>query len=262
MVDNNNWLGRSQWPDPVFDGLFNEFRIYDHALTPGEVGADFIVGPDAVGGQVMGLEVNKTTGNVQIKNLTNTPLQLDFYRISSAASALSLAGWNSLDDQNISAVDGADAGTVAGDSPGEGWDQAGGSNSSQLVELFLGETGSLLAANQSLNLGAAFNTSVFGVGNDGDVQMSFGLVGGLQLNGMVTYVTGGGAPGDFDANGQVDGNDFIFWQKNNLGAAALMTWRQNYGNAVAAAGAIPEPATLGLWSAAAGCLLIRRRRTA
>ncbi len=29
VEDVNNWLGRSQWADPLFDGLYNEFRIYD-----------------------------------------------------------------------------------------------------------------------------------------------------------------------------------------------------------------------------------------
>ena len=46
MVDNNNWLGRSQWNDPVFDGSYNEFRIYDHALSATQVSASFTSGAD------------------------------------------------------------------------------------------------------------------------------------------------------------------------------------------------------------------------
>jgi hypothetical protein len=50
--DNNNWLGRSQWNDPVFVGSFNEFRIYDTALTAEDVEASFAAGPDApLGGE-------------------------------------------------------------------------------------------------------------------------------------------------------------------------------------------------------------------
>jgi hypothetical protein len=45
LADEDNWLGRSQWPDPVFDGLYNEFNIYDHALSPTEVAANFAGGP-------------------------------------------------------------------------------------------------------------------------------------------------------------------------------------------------------------------------
>jgi hypothetical protein len=44
--DNNNWLGRSQWPDPIFDGSYNEFRIYDHAFTPGQARISFANGPN------------------------------------------------------------------------------------------------------------------------------------------------------------------------------------------------------------------------
>jgi hypothetical protein len=44
--DNNNWLGRSQWPDPVFDGSYNEFRIYDTAFTPGMARISFQNGPN------------------------------------------------------------------------------------------------------------------------------------------------------------------------------------------------------------------------
>ncbi len=43
--DVNNWLGRSQWGDPMFMGTYNEFRIYDTALTPQEVGASYLSGP-------------------------------------------------------------------------------------------------------------------------------------------------------------------------------------------------------------------------
>ncbi|MBA4107903.1 MAG: hypothetical protein C0485_19395 [Pirellula sp.] len=48
MTDNNNWLGRSQWPDSLFDGWYDEVRIYDHALSANEVTANFRGGPDAV----------------------------------------------------------------------------------------------------------------------------------------------------------------------------------------------------------------------
>lgn len=45
----NNWLGRSQFsPDPYFSGAFNEFRIWDGALTALEVVASGRSGPDTV----------------------------------------------------------------------------------------------------------------------------------------------------------------------------------------------------------------------
>jgi hypothetical protein len=46
--DINNWLGRSNWPDPFFAGQFNEFRIYDGALLDAEVAASFAAGPETL----------------------------------------------------------------------------------------------------------------------------------------------------------------------------------------------------------------------
>lgn len=50
-------------------------------------------------------------------------------------------------------------------------------------------------------------------------------------------------PGDFDANGIVDGNDFLLWQRDN-GVGSLDDWKTNFGSfATAAVGAVPEPTT-------------------
>jgi hypothetical protein len=50
MVDDvNDWLGRSNWtPDQNLQGDYDEFRVYNHVLTPAEVINDFVAGPDAV----------------------------------------------------------------------------------------------------------------------------------------------------------------------------------------------------------------------
>jgi hypothetical protein len=34
-----NWIGRSQFPDPYLDGRVDEFCIYTRALTSGEIAA-------------------------------------------------------------------------------------------------------------------------------------------------------------------------------------------------------------------------------
>jgi hypothetical protein len=36
-VTTQNWIGKSQWPDPLFAGTVDEFRIYDRALAEDEV---------------------------------------------------------------------------------------------------------------------------------------------------------------------------------------------------------------------------------
>jgi hypothetical protein len=277
FTNDNNWLGRSQWNDPIFDGSFNEFRIYDHALTASEITNNTFFGPDVVGsGQLPSLTVNTNSGQVTMTNNTNVAVNLDFYRISSAGGALSLSGWNSLDTQNYDAVDGPDAGTIAGDSDGEGWDDAGGSNASQLVELFLGENGSSLAPSETLNLGNAFNTSVFGGGNNGDLQFTFGLVGGAQFTGSVMYVSGpAGVAGDYNNNGVVDAADYVLWRNGgplqnegetpgSITAEDYTFWRSRFGatpgGGAAATAAVPEPGLTSVPILVAVATLFRQRR--
>lgn len=49
--DVNNWLGRSQWAgDNLFVGSYNEFRIYDHALSGDDVTSNFFGGPESTEG--------------------------------------------------------------------------------------------------------------------------------------------------------------------------------------------------------------------
>ena len=51
ILDDNNWLGRSQWGgDPLLSGSYQEFRIYDYALTENQVMGNFIAGPDVLNG--------------------------------------------------------------------------------------------------------------------------------------------------------------------------------------------------------------------
>ncbi len=48
IKDVNNYLGRSQWPDPLFTGIYDEFRIYSKALSAAQIAEDFARGPDVV----------------------------------------------------------------------------------------------------------------------------------------------------------------------------------------------------------------------
>jgi len=49
LKDDNNWLGRSQWaPDQLFQGVYDEFRIYSKALSAAQIAEDFAKGPDVV----------------------------------------------------------------------------------------------------------------------------------------------------------------------------------------------------------------------
>ncbi len=48
LDDRNNWLGRSGYPDLLFVGSYNEFRIYDSVLSADNALANYQAGPDVL----------------------------------------------------------------------------------------------------------------------------------------------------------------------------------------------------------------------
>jgi hypothetical protein len=58
FIDNNIWLGRSQWGDPLYCGSFNELRMYDTALSAAEIAANYLAGPDVIAEPAVPCEVN------------------------------------------------------------------------------------------------------------------------------------------------------------------------------------------------------------
>jgi hypothetical protein len=71
-----------------------------------------------------------------------------------------------------------------------------------------------------------------------------------------------GIPGDFDNDSDVDGRDFLIWQRNTS-VGNLSDWQTNYGTGtgpLTAVTAVPEPGSLALLAAAVLPLLGRRRR--
>lgn len=71
-----------------------------------------------------------------------------------------------------------------------------------------------------------------------------------------------GRAGDFNGDGDVNGDDFLIWQRgespNGAGLADLAHWQTNYGAAATAARPVPEPAAALLAACAGGLLLWRR----
>ena len=72
-----------------------------------------------------------------------------------------------------------------------------------------------------------------------------------------------GIPGDFDNDGDVDGADFLQWQREDGSAESFALWQSNYGSpaqSLTAASAVPEPSSLlcaGVLGM--GIFLLRRR---
>jgi fibronectin-binding autotransporter adhesin len=85
------------------------------------------------------------------------------------------------------------------------------------------------------------------------------ITGDGLLN-VLTYEPPTFTPGDFDQDGDVDGRDFMVWQRNTS-VGNLADWQANFGAPLtAAATAVPEPAGIVL-VAMAGLLVAGRRRS-
>jgi hypothetical protein len=201
------------------------------------------------------------TGGVQIVNTTGAPLDLKYYEITSAAGALSTAGWTTIDS------------TEGGDPVGTGWDPAVASSSTLLSEGNL-QGAKTLAAGASISLGnAAVNSPAH------DLRFYYGLPDGSTYRGLIQYVTA--HPGDFDSDGDVDGADFVAWQTNfpkangatlaqgdadgdgDVDGADFVVWQTNFPFTPGpGTSPVPEPAAglIGLVGIAAIALLRWRVR--
>lgn len=60
LPDADNWLARDEWPDPMFAGAYCDFRIWNGALTAGQVANHYAAGPDVVPGPALTI---KESGN-------------------------------------------------------------------------------------------------------------------------------------------------------------------------------------------------------
>ena len=70
-----------------------------------------------------------------------------------------------------------------------------------------------------------------------------------------------GEPGDFDFDSDVDGADFLEWQRGTHTAGDLTLWQDNYGTGVslqASVSSVPEPSSIALLALSSALLFTRR----
>lgn len=96
----------------------------------------------------------------------------------------------------------------------------------------------------------------------GNPPTSITIVDNIRWYSDVTQV----APGDFDGDGDVDGRDFLAWQRGEspdpLSSADLTLWQDNYGTVpTLVASSVPEPGSCLLILISVGLISSRRVRS-
>lgn len=219
------------------------------------------------------LRVNTVTGLTEIANDFATSWDIDSYRIESTTDDLNFSNWDSFSDQGFDAVDGPDANSIPGDGVGETWTEGGGSDDGVLAEAFL-LGNSVFALGRTESLGNAFKVG----GDPNSLTFEYRRASdGEVFEGYLEFVTTG-PDADFDDSGQVDGLDFLTWQRNapitngsalnsngdadgdgNVTGTDLTIWESLYGTPLSAiATAVPEPS--GLLLLLSGIAFAGRRR--
>lgn len=174
------------------------------------------------------LIVDPASGRAMLRNGSTFDIQFEGYTLTSTNAPLDVSGFEGLSDDSV-----------------PGWIEANPSNE-RLTELNISGT-TLLAAGSTYDLGDLFDGTVPLSG----LELRFWANGDASSNGAVGYVIYEplGLPGDFDNDGDVDGADFLQWQRGEsnspLSASDLQAWQANYGSRLgqlgAAAEVVPEP---------------------
>jgi hypothetical protein len=211
------------------------------------------------------LEVNETTGAIYLKNSSTSSIDIDLYRVRSPGNSLFPGTWTSFDDINL------DSGV---------WSELA-SSANKISEGAFGESTIFANGMTPISLGAAYNESI----NAKDLIFEYHISGTdatALFQGSIQYVTGGSVTtADFDSDGDIDGRDFLTWQRgfgklpgtagrvngdangdHHVNGTDLAIWQAQYGTSglVAASIAVPEPSAIMLLVFAPLLAMLRTRR--
>lgn len=254
----NNWLGRSQWTDPLFDGSYEEFNIYDDELSASEVLASFNAGPvEFVSPTIF---VDRSTGEITVVNEEGVAIELSSLTITSGFGALDASELTSPGDFEITAPA---LSTAIGlnDSNGTG------------VDLPVSQTpvslGAIWKVSPFEDLSVEFTTdggdnggAIVVYTGDAVARSDFNLDGNVDLADYAIFVANAGSSvsgidgyyaGDIDFNGVVDRLDFRLFKEDFFAAGGTAA-------ALAEFTFVPEPTSAVLLALGAACGLARRRR--
>ena len=181
------------------------------------------------------MTVNLATGEAVLLNETPFTQEVEGYTVTSPLGAINTAGWNSFETQGID--DGDWFASPADMNRLTEIQDNGTTTFDEITPYSLGE--------------------IFSLGSVQDLTFEFLLAGESNLReGLVVYVL----PGDFDGDLDVDGRDFLAWQRGEspdpFSNADLAAWQQYYGTVIPAplaAVSVPEPLSAVLFGL---CILV------
>ena len=265
----NEDSGGTQWG---LDGLIDDVAVWDDRLSANEVQNLYLAGLNGVDAgtsfsAALSLEVAENTGAVSLINNSGFDFEIDLYRIRSPGNSLDPGDWTSFESANY---DGG-AWTVLGDAV------------NKVSEGAFGGSSVIADAISPISLGNVYDESI----GAKDLIFEYHIAGtstSLLFSGDVSYVTTG-FDADFEPDGDVDGIDFLTWQRGAgqfpgtatksdgdangdgfVNSADLAIWQSEYGSSTSLAASdasVPEPGTtsLALLAITMTVAVVRRRKS-